>query len=79
MLTSDFDYILPEELIAQEPPAERGISRMLVLHRDTGEIEHKHIADIVDYLTPQDLMVFNDTRVFSARAFGNWSDTPGKI
>ena len=79
MLTSDFDYILPEELIAQEPPKERGISRMLVLHRDTGEIEHKHIADIVDYLTPNDLMVFNDTRVFSARAFGTWEDTPGKV
>ncbi len=79
MLTSDFDYKLPEELIAQVPPPQRGISRMLVLHRDTGKLEHRHIADIVEYLEPGDLMVMNDTRVFSARAFGNWSDTPGKV
>ncbi len=79
MLTSDFDYQLPEELIAQVPPPQRGISRMLVLHRDTGQIEHRHIADIREYLEPGDLMILNDTRVFSARAFGNWSDTPGKV
>lgn len=79
MLTSDFDYHLPQELIAQVPPPERGRSRMLVLHRDSGLIEHRHIADITEYLRPGDLMVFNDTRVFSARAFGTWEDTPGKV
>ena len=79
MLTSDFDYHLPQELIAQVPPPERGLSRMLVLHRGSGLIEHRHIGDIVEYLRPGDLMVFNDTRVFSARAFGTWQDTPGKL
>ena len=79
MLTSDFNYQLPEELIAQVPPPQRGISRMLVLHRETGQIEHRHVADILDYLEPGDLMILNDTRVFSARAFGNWSDTLGKV
>ena len=79
MKTADFDYALPPELIAQVPPAERGTSRMMVLHRDTGAIEHRHVGDIVDYLDPADLMVFNDTRVFAARAFGHWEDTPGRV
>ena len=79
MLTSDFTYNLPPELIAQVPPKERGTSRMLVLHRGTGLIEHRHIADVTDYLEPGEVMVFNDTRVFSARAFGYWSDTPGAV
>lgn len=79
MLTSDFAYDLPPELIAQEPPKQRGTSRMMVLHRDTGLIEHRHIADITGYLNTGDVMVFNDTRVFSARAFGHWFDTPGAV
>ena len=79
MRTADFDYALPPELIAQVPPAERGTSRMMVLHRDTGAIEHRHVGDVVDYLDPADLMVFNDTRVFAARAFGRWEDTPGRV
>lgn len=79
MRTADFDYVLPPELIAQVPPAERGTSRMMVVHRGTGALEHRHIGDIVDYLAPGDLMVFNDTRVFSARAFGRWEDTPGRV
>ncbi len=79
MLTSDFDYILPESLIAQMPPETRGASRMLVLHRQSGRIEHRNISDLADYLDPGDVMVFNDTRVFSARAFGTWSDTSGKV
>ncbi|MBQ3809245.1 MAG: tRNA preQ1(34) S-adenosylmethionine ribosyltransferase-isomerase QueA [Kiritimatiellae bacterium] len=79
MKTSDFDYALPPELIAQVPPKERGTSRMMVLHRDTGAVEHRHVGDIVDYLDPKDLMVFNDTRVFAARAFGRWEDTPGRV
>lgn len=79
MRTSDFDYQLPPELIAQVPPPERGLSRMMVLHRDTGAVEHRHVGDVVEYLGPADLMVFNDTRVFAARAFGRWADTPGRV
>lgn len=79
MKTSDFDFTLPDELIAQLPPETRGTSRMLVLHRATGVIEHRHIADIADYLAPGDVMVFNDTKVFPARVFGTWADTPGKV
>ena len=79
MLTSDFDYSLPPELIAQVPPEKRGVSRMLVLDRATGRIDHRHVANLPGLLDPGDLMVFNDTRVFSARVFGTWADTPGKV
>lgn len=79
MRTADFNYHLPEALIAQVPPSQRDISRMLVLHRGSGRIEHRHITDIPDYLEPRDVMVFNDTKVFSARVFGTWSDTLGKV
>lgn len=79
MLTSEFDYSLPPELIAQVPPEKRGVSRMLVLDRATGRIDHRHVADLPGLLDPGDLMVFNDTRVFSARVFGTWADTPGKV
>lgn len=77
MLTADFDYALPEELIAQTPPAVRGTSRMMVLDRAKDGVEHRHIADIVDYLRPGDLLVLNDTRVFPARILGAWADTGG--
>ncbi|MBR1608366.1 MAG: tRNA preQ1(34) S-adenosylmethionine ribosyltransferase-isomerase QueA [Kiritimatiellae bacterium] len=79
MKTSDFDYELPQRLIAQVPPRERGVSRMLVLHREDGSLEHRHVGDLPDYLAPGDLAVFNDTRVFSARAFGRWEDSPGRV
>ena len=79
MLTSEFDYTLPPELIAQVPPEKRGVSRMLVLDRATGRIAHRHVGDLPGLLNPGDLMVFNDTRVFSARVFGTWADTPGKV
>lgn len=79
MQTSDFNYDLPEALIAQVPPAQRDVSRMLVLHRDSGRIEHRRIGDLIDYLDPGDVMVFNDTKVFPARVFGTWQDTPGKV
>ena len=79
MLTSNFYYDLPESLIAQAPPKERGTSRMLVLHRDSGEIEHRRIGDILEYISPRDVIVFNNTRVFSARIFGRWSDSPGRV
>ncbi len=79
MQTSDFSYELPEELIAQEPPQQRGASRMLVLHRDSGAVEHRSFADITEYLMPGDLMVLNDTKVFPARLKGRWTDTGGAL
>ncbi|MBO4287310.1 MAG: tRNA preQ1(34) S-adenosylmethionine ribosyltransferase-isomerase QueA [Kiritimatiellae bacterium] len=79
MKTSDFDYELPPERIAQEPAAVRGTERMLVLDRAGGSFVHRHIADIVDYLNPGDLLVVNDTRVFPARLKGVWRDTGGAV
>ena len=79
MKTADFHYDLPQELIAQEPPAQRGTSRMMVLHRRDGAVEHRHVADIVDYLDPKDLLVVNDTKVFPARLKGGWADTGGAL
>ena len=79
MKTRQFWYPLPERLIAQHPSEKRGTEKMMVLHRDTGVLEHKHIADIVDYITPNDLLVVNDTKVFPARLIGEWPDTHGAI
>lgn len=79
MLTKDFDYELPPELIAQEPPAERGTSRMMVLHRADGRLEHRTVADLPEYLQAGDLMILNDTKVFPARIFGVWGDTQGAL
>lgn len=71
MRTADFDYYLPDELIAQRPAERRGDSRMMVIHRDTGEIEHRQFADFEEYQTPGDLYVFNNTKVVPARFFSN--------
>jgi len=79
MRTSDFDYDLPPELIAQEPPAERTDARMLVLTRDTGAWEHRTVADLPRYLRAGDLLVLNDTCVFPARLLGAWTDTGGAV
>lgn len=79
MKTSLFWYPLPQRLIAQHPAERRGTEKMMVLHRDTGVLEHRHIADIAEYLTPADLLVVNDTKVFPARLLGRWSDTPGAV
>ena len=59
--TSDFDYHLPEELIAQTPLTDRTSSRLLVIDKVTGAIEHKHFSDIIDYLTENDVLVLNNT------------------
>lgn len=75
MKTSDFNYDLPEELIAQTPVEPRDHSRLLVYHRATGEIEHKHFYDIIDYLRPGDALVINETRVIPARLLGVKEDT----
>ena len=79
MKTRQFWYPLPERLIAQHPAERRGTEKMMVLHRDTGVIEHRHIADIVDYITANDLLVVNDTKVFPARLLGEWPDTHGAV
>lgn len=79
MKTSDFNYELPEELIAQEPLEDRASSRLLVLHKDTGEREHKHFREIKDYLRAGDCLVVNDTRVLPARLFGERAGTGAVI
>ena len=79
MLTRDFDYELPPELIAQEPPSERGASRMMVLHRADGRLEHRRVSDLPEYLKAGDLLILNDTRVFPARVQGVWQDTAGAL
>jgi S-adenosylmethionine:tRNA ribosyltransferase-isomerase len=69
--TKDFDYHLPEGLIAARPLQERAASRMLVVHRDSGRIEHRTFREFPDFLTPNDLLVLNDTRVIPARVFSD--------
>ncbi len=71
MKTHDFFYELPEELIAQTPLQQRDSSRLMVLNRKTGAIEHRHFYDIVDYLRPGDCLVLNDSRVLPARLLGH--------
>lgn len=79
MNVSDFNYELPEELIAQDPLLKRSDSRLMVVHRDTGEIEHKIFSDIIDYLNPGDCLVINDTKVIPARLMGVKEDTGAVI
>ncbi len=69
--TEDFDYHLPEELIAARPLVERAASRMLVLHRDSGRIEHRMFREIAQFLRPDDLLVLNDTKVIPARVMAD--------
>ena len=71
MLTSDYDFPLPERLIARYPPPGRADARMLVLHRAGQRLEHRTFADFPGYLHPDDLAVLNDTRVIPARVFAN--------
>ena len=71
MKTKDFDYNLPERLIAQYPLENREESKLLILDKETGNMEHKQFKDIIDYLNPGDCLVLNDTRVIPARLFGN--------
>ena len=75
MKTEDFDYNLPEELIAQTPLKQRDSSRLLVLDKNSGEIEHKHFFDIIDYLEEGDTLVLNDTKVLPARLIGIKDET----
>ena len=78
MNTSDFDYDLPPELIAQEPARPRDSSRLLVLHRDDGAIEHRRFRDLPEYLRPTDVLVLNETRVIRARLRGRRHPGGGK-
>jgi S-adenosylmethionine:tRNA ribosyltransferase-isomerase len=78
MKTSDFDYYLPEASIAQTPVEPRDSSRLLLLHRDTGQIEHRLFRDVLDYLSTGDLLVLNQTRVIPARIFAR-KETGGRV
>jgi len=78
MQVSDFSFELPDSLIARHPLAERRASRLLVLNGPSGRLEHRRFAELLDYLRPGDLMVFNDTRVIPARLFGQKS-SGGKV
>ncbi|MEX1191094.1 MAG: tRNA preQ1(34) S-adenosylmethionine ribosyltransferase-isomerase QueA [Brumimicrobium sp.] len=79
MKLSEFDFELPEELIANYPVENRDESRMMVVHRDTGKIEHKMFKDIIDYFDDGDVMIRNNTKVFPARMYGNKEKTGAKI
>ncbi len=79
MKVTDFDYDLPQELIAQTPLDNRSSSRLLVLDKKTGEIEHKYFYDIVDYLDENDVLVLNDTKVLPSRIYGKKIDTQASI
>ncbi|WP_371068726.1 tRNA preQ1(34) S-adenosylmethionine ribosyltransferase-isomerase QueA [Sediminibacillus sp. JSM 1682029] len=76
---NDFDFDLPEELIAQTPLEDRTASRLLVMDRLNQTISHQHFSDVIDYLSPGDCLVLNDTKVLPARLYGSKQDTGGKI
>ena len=71
LLTKDFDYHLPEELIASRPLPQRSASRMLVVHKDSGLLEHRMFIDLCEYIQQDDLLVLNDTKVIPARVFSD--------
>ena len=79
MKTEDFDFYLPEELIAQTPLKDRASSKMLVLNKETGDIDHKHFSDIENMLDENDVLVLNDTKVIPARLHGEKENTKAHI
>ena len=79
MKLSQFKFKLPDDRIAQYPPLHRDECRMLVLHRRTGEIEHMEFKNILDFYDENDVFVFNDTKVFPARLYGNKEKTGARI
>ena len=79
MDVKDFNFDLPQELIAQDPLEDRASSRLLVLDKDTGAVTHRVFRDIVEYLRPGDCLVINDTKVIPARLMGVKADTGAKI
>ena len=79
LMTADFDYYLPEELIAQHPETERDHSRLMVLDRKNNTIEHKHFYDVLDYFKAGDCLILNNTRVLPARIYGVKKDTGANV
>lgn len=79
MRTDDFNFDLDEELIAQFPIKDRDQSKLLVMNKESGKIEHKYFYNIIDYLNKGDVLVLNDTRVLPARLFGNRPGRDEKI
>ncbi|MCH8800444.1 MAG: S-adenosylmethionine:tRNA ribosyltransferase-isomerase, partial [Chloroflexi bacterium] len=79
MRTSDFDYDLPPELIAQTPIEPRDASRLMVLHRESGALEHRQFTELLEYLRSGDVMVFNQSRVIPARLYGRRVGTGSKV
>lgn len=79
MLVNDFDYYLPEELIAQTPLEKRSTSRLLVVDRKTGKLEDRHFYEIIDYLDSNDVLVINNTKVLPSRIYGKKVDTNANI
>lgn len=79
MKLSQFEFELPEKLIAEYPADQRDESRLMVVHRDSGKIEHRQFKDVIDYFEDGDVMVMNDTKVFPARMYGNKEKTGAKI
>ena len=75
----DFYYYLPEELIAQDPLEDRSASRLLVLDKETGEVQHRHFTDVIEYMKPDDCVVINDTKVIPARLLGEREETGGHV
>ena len=79
MKLSNFNYDLPKELLAEYPSDQRDESRLMVLHRDSGKIEHKTFKDVIDYFEDGDSFVLNNTKVFPARLMGNKEKTGARI
>src|SRR5574344_2640011 len=79
MKLSKFKFTLPQDLIAMEPSKDRDEARMMVLHRKSGEIEHRIFKDLIDYFDEGDVFIFNNTRVFPARLYGNKEKTNARI
>lgn len=79
MKTSDFKYNLPKNLIAQTPLKDRDYARLMVLNKSNGKIEHKHFYDIINYISPGDCLILNDSRVLPARIYGIKEDTGAKV
>ena len=79
MHINEFDYHLPQELIAQKPADKRDCSRLMVLNRENDTIEHRHFYDILEYLLPGDCLVLNNSKVLPARLFGTKEETGAKV
>ena len=79
MKLSQYKYNLPEQLIAKYPSNNRDESRLMIVHRDSGKVEHKVFKEILDYFNDRDVLVFNNTKVFPARLYGNKEKTGAEI